>query len=168
MPANFCNALCYKCAWYFKATSYLSGFVCMQCLLISWGSFHVQIILHQLGISLSTANEFNTVKGSEVKSEYYNIYYGYSVNPDEIWLNGDWSYTTTYTIFNVGTKAKKRSTTESTCSKSSYYNAHCRHWVVCSRFLVALKVNDKIKRHQCYSQLVNNTNFFLRGIYQSC
>ena len=45
--------------------------------------FHVQIMLHYLGISLLHEDGFNKVKNSYIKSAYYSICDDYSVNADK-------------------------------------------------------------------------------------
>ena len=71
--------------------------------------FHVQITLHHLGISLPHEDVFSKVKNSYDKSTYYSICDDYSINAGEIWLHGDWIYTTKCGIFGNGGKATKRS-----------------------------------------------------------
>ena len=80
--AKVCNVLCYKL------------------LVISWQHlkhpnllvhsvdkfhvrFHVQIIMHHLGISLPHENGFSKFKNSYLKSVHYSICDDYGVNADE-------------------------------------------------------------------------------------
>ena len=44
--------------------------------------FHVQLILHDLGISLSHEDGFRTIKNAYVKSAYYSICDDYGVDAD--------------------------------------------------------------------------------------
>ena len=68
---------------------------------------HVRIILHNLGISLQHEDDFSKVKNSFIKSAYYSICNDYGVNAGEIWMHGDWFYTTRYGIYGDGRKATK-------------------------------------------------------------
>ena len=52
--------------------------------------FHVRVIRHHLGISLSHEDGFSKVKNSYIKSAYYNICDAYGVNAYKIWIYGDW------------------------------------------------------------------------------
>ena len=71
--------------------------------------FHVQLILHNLGISLPHEDGFSKVKNAYIKSAYYSICDDYGVDADETWMHGDWFYTTGYGIFGHEVKATKRS-----------------------------------------------------------
>ena len=61
--------------------------------------FHVQIILHHLGIFLPHADGFSKVKIYYIKIVYCSICDDYGVNVDETWMHGDWFNTTEYGIF---------------------------------------------------------------------
>ena len=69
--------------------------------------FHVRLILQDLGISLPHEDGFSKVKNSYMKSAYYSVCDGYSVNADETWMHEDCFYTTDYAIFGHEVKAKK-------------------------------------------------------------
>ena len=71
--------------------------------------FHVQLILHELGISLPQEDGFSKVKNAYIKSAYYSICDDYGVDANEIWMHGDWVYTTDYVIFGYEVKATERS-----------------------------------------------------------
>ena len=71
--------------------------------------FHIQLILHELGISLPHEEGFSKVKNSYIKSAYYSICYDYGVDANETWMYGDWFYTTDYAIFGHEIKATGRS-----------------------------------------------------------
>ena len=71
--------------------------------------FHVRLILHELGISLSHEDGFRKVKNAYIKSAYYSICDDYGVDADETWMHGDWFYTTDYCIFGNEVKATERS-----------------------------------------------------------
>ena len=71
--------------------------------------FHVQLILHELGIFLPHEDGFSKVKNSYIQSAYYSIYDYYGVDADETWMHGDWFYTTDYGIFGHAVKATERS-----------------------------------------------------------
>ena len=71
--------------------------------------FHIQLILHELGISLPHEEGFSKVKNSYIKSAYYSICYDYGVDANETWMYGDWFYTTDYAIFGHEIKATERS-----------------------------------------------------------
>ena len=60
--------------------------------------FHVRIILHHLGISLPHEDGFCRVKKTYIKSDYYSIFGEYSVNANQIWMNGDSFYTAKYSV----------------------------------------------------------------------
>ena len=73
-------------------------------------SFHVRLILHELGISLPHTDGFSKVKNAHIKNTYYSICDDYGVGANDAWMHGDWFYTTDYAIFrheinrNVSTK----------------------------------------------------------------
>ena len=69
----------------------------------------MQLILHDLAISLPHENGFSKVKNSYIKSAYYSVCDDYGVNADEPWMHEDWFYTTYYGIFGHELKATKRS-----------------------------------------------------------
>ena len=50
--------------------------------------FHVQLILHDLGVSLPHENSFSKVNSSYTETAYYSICDDYGVNPDETWVHG--------------------------------------------------------------------------------
>ena len=60
--------------------------------------FHVRLILHDLGISLPHEDGFSKVKNSYMKSVYYSVCDGYSVNADETWMHEDCFYTTLFLV----------------------------------------------------------------------
>ena len=45
--------------------------------------FHIQLILHELGISLPHEDGFNEVKNAYIKSAYYSICDDYGVDANE-------------------------------------------------------------------------------------
>ena len=71
--------------------------------------FHVQLILHDLGIPLPHEGGFSKVKNAYIKSAYYSTCDDYGNDPDETWVHGDWFYMTGYGIFGHEVKAKERS-----------------------------------------------------------
>ena len=71
--------------------------------------FHVQLILHDLGISLPHEDGFSQVENAYIKGAYYSICDDYGINPDETWMYGDWFYVTDYGIFGYEVKATERS-----------------------------------------------------------
>ena len=70
--------------------------------------FHVRLILHDLGVSLSHEDDFSKVKNAFIKSDYYSVCDDYVVNADETWIHGNWSYTTDHGIFGHEVKATER------------------------------------------------------------
>ena len=70
--------------------------------------FHVQLILHELGISLPHEDGFSKVKNAYIKSAYYSICDDYGFDANETWMHGDWFYTTDYAIFGHEVKATER------------------------------------------------------------
>ena len=74
--------------------------------------FHVQLILHDLGISLPQENGFSKVKNAYIKSAYYGVYGEYGDDEDETWMHGDWFHTTSYIVFTSEAKATKISPTD--------------------------------------------------------
>ena len=70
--------------------------------------FHVQLILHELGISLPHEDGFSKVKNAYIKSGNYSICGDYDVDADETWMHGDWFYTTDYGIFGHEVKATEK------------------------------------------------------------
>ena len=71
--------------------------------------FHIRLILHELGISLPHEDGFSKFKNAYIRSAYYSICDDYGVDANEIWMYGDWFYTTDYAIFGHEVKATKRS-----------------------------------------------------------
>ena len=71
--------------------------------------FHIRLILHGLGISLPHEDGFNKFKNSYIQSGYYSLCDDYGVDVNEIWMYGDWFYTTDYAIFGQEVKATERS-----------------------------------------------------------
>ena len=71
--------------------------------------FHVRLILHELGTSLSHEDGFSKVKNSYIQSAYYRICDDYGVDADETWMYGDWFYMTDYAIFGHDVKTTERS-----------------------------------------------------------
>ena len=71
--------------------------------------FHVQLILHELGISLPHEDGFSKVKNAYIKSAYYSICDDYGVDLSGTWMHGDWFYTTDYAISGHEVKATERS-----------------------------------------------------------
>ena len=71
--------------------------------------FYVQLILHDLGVSLPHENGFSKVKNVYIKSAYYSVCDDYGVDADETWMHGDWFYTTGDGIFGHEVKATKTS-----------------------------------------------------------
>ena len=51
--------------------------------------FQVQLILHDLGVSLPDDDGFSNVKNANLKSVYYSFFDDYGVNADETWMHGD-------------------------------------------------------------------------------
>ena len=76
-----------------------------SCYLMISCVFYLRIILHHLGTSLPHEDGFSKVKSSYNKSACYSIYDNYDVNVDGLWLNGDWFYTTKYSVFGDEGKA---------------------------------------------------------------
>ena len=61
--------------------------------------YHIRLILNQLGIPLPQEQRFNKVENPYFKSDYYTICREYGVDPNEVWMTGDWYYTASYGIF---------------------------------------------------------------------
>ena len=51
--------------------------------------FHVQLILHEIGISLPHEDGFSKVKDAYIQSVCYSLSDDYGINPDETWMYGD-------------------------------------------------------------------------------
>ena len=71
--------------------------------------FHIQLILHELGISLPHEDGFSKVKNAYIQSAYYSVCDDYGVDANETWMHGDWFYTTDYAVFGHEVKATERS-----------------------------------------------------------
>ena len=71
--------------------------------------FHVRLILHKLGISLTHEDGFSKVTNAYNKGVYYSICDDYGVDANETWMHGDWFYTTDYAIFGHEVKTTERS-----------------------------------------------------------
>ena len=69
--------------------------------------FHVQLILHDLGIPLPHENGFSKVKNAYIKIAYYSVCDEYGVDADETWMHWDWFCTTGYGIFGPEVKTTK-------------------------------------------------------------
>ena len=55
---------------------------------------HIQLILHELAISLPHEDGFSKVKNAYIKSADYSTCDDYSVDLTEAWMHGDWFYAT--------------------------------------------------------------------------
>ena len=86
--------------------------ICLYVVFLDFMFFHVRIILHRLGIPLPHKDSFSKVKNFYIKKAYYSICGDFGVNADEIWMNGDWFYTTEFRVFNDGGRAIERSPTD--------------------------------------------------------
>ena len=82
--------------------------------------FHVQLILHDQGISLPHEDGFSKVKNAYMRSAYYSICNDYRVTSDETWMYGDWLYTTNYGIFGHEVKAAKKISTRQRYTMDHY------------------------------------------------
>ena len=71
--------------------------------------FHVRLVLHELGISLTYEDGFSKVKNAYIQSAYYSLCDDYGVDASETWMHGDWFYTTEYVIFGHEVKATETS-----------------------------------------------------------
>ena len=71
--------------------------------------FHVRLVLHELGISLTHEEGFSKVKNAYIESAYYSLCDDYGVDANETWMHGDWFHTTDYVIFGHEVKATERS-----------------------------------------------------------
>ena len=67
--------------------------------------FHVQLILHELSISLPREDGISKVKNAYMSSGYYSICDDYGVDANETWMHGDWFYTTDHRTFGHEVKA---------------------------------------------------------------
>ena len=94
MSVKFCHFLCHKCTWQHLNHPNLL----VRAAYSFYVYFHVQLILHDLGISLPYEDGFSKVKNPYIKSAYYTICDNYGVNPYEIWIHRDWFYTTDYEV----------------------------------------------------------------------
>lgn len=75
--------------------------------------FHIQTILHHLGIFLLPENSFSKVKNFYITSAHYSICDEYGATGNETLMNGYWSYITKHGLIGVGSKATKSSPPES-------------------------------------------------------
>ena len=69
---KFCHVLCYMCLLFscvFECTN------------------------NTTSLSLPHKDGFSKFSNSYIKSAYYIIFYDYSIDPDETWMNGNWFYT---------------------------------------------------------------------------
>ena len=71
--------------------------------------FDVQLILHDLDISLPHGDSFSKAKNAYNKNNYYSVCDYYGINLDETWMHGNWFYTMDYGIFGHEVKATGRS-----------------------------------------------------------
>ena len=71
--------------------------------------FHVRLVLHELGISVTYEDGFSKVKNAYIQSAYYSLCDDYGVDASETWMHGDWFYTTEYVIFGHEVKATETS-----------------------------------------------------------
>ena len=63
---------------------------------------------HHLGISLPHEDGFSKVNNYYIKSTCYGVCNDDGVNTNEIWMNGDWFYSVSYTNFGYCGKATQR------------------------------------------------------------
>ena len=71
--------------------------------------FHVQLILHELRISLPHEGCFSKVKNDYERSAYYSVCDQYGVNPDETWMYGERFYMMDCGILGHEIKATEKS-----------------------------------------------------------
>ena len=81
---TFCDLIVFCFYWQIGSYAVLIGF--------RW-YFYVRIMLHHLDISLLHEYGFSKVKSSYIKTAYYSVFNGYSVNPNKTWINRDWFHT---------------------------------------------------------------------------
>ena len=116
--------------------------------------FYVQLILHELGISLPQEDGFSKVKNAHIKKAYYSIYDDHSVDANETWMHGDWFYTTDYTIFGHEVKATERSPLD-----------NLTRWIITQSKGFTKKVIKRIGRSvRVYVYLVLTSQFQARSI----
>ena len=90
--ALFCATSAFDIFWrYLNHPNFLVRSVCRF-----HAYFHVQIILHNLSISLPHEDDFGRAKNTYIKSAHYSICGEYGVNVDYTWINKDSFYTTKY------------------------------------------------------------------------
>ena len=70
--------------------------------------FHIRLILYKLGVSSPHEYGFSKVKNVYIKSAYYSTCDDYGVDLTEIWMYGDWFYTTDFPVFGHNVKATER------------------------------------------------------------
>ena len=90
-------------------------FTCMDTMCIIHVYFHIQIIMHHLGISSPFEDGFSKVEISYLKKAYYSLCDNYGVNADQTWMNGGIQR---YKVFSDGGKATKWSSSDNLTEKS--------------------------------------------------
>ena len=70
--------------------------------------FHIQLILHELGILLKHKDGFSKAKNVYMKSVYCSICDDYGVDANETWMYEDWFYTANYGTFGHEVKSTER------------------------------------------------------------
>ena len=86
--------------------------------------FHVQLILHELGISLPREDGFSKVKNTYIKTAYYSICDDHGVDANERWMHGNWFYRTDYATFGHEVKATERSPPDNLTFCNFYKKRH--------------------------------------------
>ena len=71
--------------------------------------FHIQLLLHDLCLSLPHEDGSNKVKNAYIMNAYCSICDDFRVNLDEKWMHGNWFCTTDYDIFGHEVKTAERS-----------------------------------------------------------
>ena len=70
---------------------------------------YVQLILHDLGVSLPNEDGFSNVKNAYIKSDHYSVSDDYGVNSNKTRIYGDWFYLKDYVSFGHEVKATRKS-----------------------------------------------------------
>ena len=99
--------------------------------------FHIQLILHNLGILLPHEDGFSKVKNSYIQNAYYSLCGDYGVDPTETWMYGDWFYTTDYAIFSHEVKATEISAPD-----------NLTRWIITQSKVFTKKGIEKISRSE--------------------
>ena len=61
--------------------------------------YHMRLILFRLTVALPRKDRYKKTNNLYSKEDYFQVCEEYGVDPLEVWLFGDWYYTTKWAVF---------------------------------------------------------------------